>query len=142
MVAVRMRDEDVADVAKVRSQPCEAPRDTVACIDHAATPPDLLTVIGLFIGGGAVASDPLRAACGDEAFAALLALGLAAVSAAFVATTLRSPVTAAVYVFLVAGLAQASVARRTTDAADAADAADPAAPEPSPGRPPGGLAAA
>jgi methylase of polypeptide subunit release factors len=47
-----------------------------ACIDHAATPPDLLTVIGLFIGGGAVASDPLRAACGDEAFAALLALDL------------------------------------------------------------------
>jgi hypothetical protein len=52
----------------------------------------------------------------------------------FVATTLRSPVTAAVYVFLVAGLAQASLAGRTGDAAAAAAAA---APGPSPGRPPG-----
>jgi methylase of polypeptide subunit release factors len=47
-----------------------------ARIDRAATPPDLQTVIGLLIGGDAVASDRLQAACGDEAFAALTALDL------------------------------------------------------------------
>jgi hypothetical protein len=75
---------------------------------------------------------------GERRLAALLALGLAAASAAFVATTLRSPVTAAVYVFLVAGLAQASLARHTADAAGAVGAAGAAAPEASPGRRPGG----
>jgi hypothetical protein len=78
---------------------------------------------------------------GERRLAALLALGLAAVSAAFVATTLRSPVTAAAYVFLVAGLAQASLARHTADAAAAANAAGAAAaavPEPTPARSPGG----
>src|ERR1700681_16507 len=45
-----------------------------ACIDRATTPPDLLTAIGLLIGGDAVASDRLRAACGDKTFAALMAL--------------------------------------------------------------------
>jgi hypothetical protein len=74
---------------------------------------------------------------GERRLAAFLALGLAAVSAAFVATTLRNPVTAAVYVFLVAGLAQASLARHTATAAAAAGTAGAAAPEPSPGRPPG-----
>jgi hypothetical protein len=52
-----------------------------------------------------------RHGAGDRRLAAFLAVGLAAVSVAFAATTLRIPVTAAVYVFLVAGLAQASVAR-------------------------------
>jgi methylase of polypeptide subunit release factors len=47
-----------------------------ACIDRATTPPDLLTAIGLLIGGDAVASDRLRAACGDKTFAALMALDL------------------------------------------------------------------
>jgi methylase of polypeptide subunit release factors len=52
-------------------------RDTdFANIDVAATPPDLFTVIGLLIGGDAVASDQLRAACGDKVFAALMALDL------------------------------------------------------------------
>ena len=68
---------------------------------------------------------------GERRLAAFLALGLTAVSAAFVATTLRSPVTAAAYVFLVAGLAQASLARGLSGAGTAA------ADEPSPGRPPG-----
>ena len=70
---------------------------------------------------------------GERRLAAVLALGLASVSAAFAATTLRSPLTAAVYVFLVGGLAQASLLRRTADAAVAAAAARS---EPSPGRPP------
>jgi hypothetical protein len=43
--------------------------------------------------------------------AAFLALGLCGVSLAFAATTLRTPATAAAYVFLVAGLAQASLPR-------------------------------
>jgi len=68
---------------------------------------------------------------GERRLAAFLALGLTAVSAAFVATTMRSPVTAAVYVFLVAGLAQASLGRGPSGAGTAA------ADEPSPGRPPG-----
>jgi hypothetical protein len=68
---------------------------------------------------------------GERRLTAFLALGLTAVSAAFVATTMRSPVTAAVYVFLVAGLAQASLARGPSSAGTAA------ADEPSPGRPPG-----
>jgi len=45
--------------------------------------------------------------------AAFLALGLCGASLAFAATTLRTPITATAYVFLVAGLAQASLAQGT-----------------------------
>ena len=52
-------------------------RDTdFANVDRAATPPDLFTLMGLLIGGEAVATDQLRAVCGDEVFAAFMALDL------------------------------------------------------------------
>jgi SAM-dependent methyltransferase len=69
-------DEDVVTQA-LKIPTISRLRDTdFANADRAATPPDLLDAIGLFIGGEAVTSDRLRAACGDEVFAALTALDL------------------------------------------------------------------
>jgi hypothetical protein len=57
----------------------------------------------------ALLSLPVRRHGDDARIAALLAVGLAAASAVFALTTQRSAATAAVYVFLVPGLAQASL---------------------------------
>ena len=60
---------NIPTISRLRDADC-------AQINRSVVPPNLITLIDLFIGGDAVASDRLRAACGEATFAALAALDL------------------------------------------------------------------